>query len=47
MVRGNDFGRCLVVDDDPDILLSAKLLLRDLFRDAADRLDARGHADAL
>ena len=31
MVRGTIFGRCLVVDDDPDILLSAKLLLRDLF----------------
>ena len=31
VVRGKQFGRCLVVDDDPDILLSAKLLLRDLF----------------
>ncbi len=35
MVRGNSFGRCLVVDDDPDILLSAKLLLRDLFSEVA------------
>ena len=30
------FGRCLIVDDDPDILLSARLLLRDLFREVAD-----------
>ena len=29
------FGRCIIVDDDPDILLSARLLLRDLFRDVA------------
>jgi DNA-binding NtrC family response regulator len=35
VVRGNAFGRCLVVDDDPDILLSAKLLLRDLFDEVA------------
>lgn len=27
------FARCIVVDDDPDILLSARLLLRDLFED--------------
>jgi DNA-binding NtrC family response regulator len=33
--RGKPFGRCIVVDDDPDILLSARLLLRDLFRDVA------------
>ncbi len=26
------FSRCIVIDDDPDILLSARLLLRDLFR---------------
>jgi len=25
------FGRCIIIDDDPDILLSARLLLRDLF----------------
>ena len=31
MVRGKPFSRCLVVDDDPDILLSARLLLRDMF----------------
>jgi DNA-binding NtrC family response regulator len=31
VVRGKPFRRCLVVDDDPDILLSARLLLRDLF----------------
>ena len=29
------FGRCLVVDDDEDILLSARLLLRDLFDEVA------------
>ena len=30
------FGRCIIVDDDPDILLSARLLLRDMFREVAD-----------
>jgi DNA-binding NtrC family response regulator len=30
------FGRCLIIDDDPDILLSARLLLRDLFREVVD-----------
>ena len=36
MVReGKIFGRCVVVDDDPDILLSARLLLRDLFNEVA------------
>jgi DNA-binding NtrC family response regulator len=29
------FRQCLVIDDDPDILLSARLLLRDLFEDIA------------
>jgi DNA-binding NtrC family response regulator len=29
------FARCIVIDDDPDILLSARLLLRDLFADIA------------
>jgi DNA-binding NtrC family response regulator len=29
------FGRAIVIDDDPDILLSARLLLRDLFDDVA------------
>jgi len=33
--EGKTFGRCLVVDDDPDILLSARLLLRDLFHQVA------------
>jgi DNA-binding NtrC family response regulator len=33
--RGKRFERCLVVDDDPDILLSARLLLRDLFKEVA------------
>jgi DNA-binding NtrC family response regulator len=33
--RGKTFARCLVVDDDPDILLSARLLLRDLFKEVA------------
>lgn len=31
MSRGKPYARCIVVDDDPDILLSARLLLRDLF----------------
>ena len=36
MVReGKIFGRCVVIDDDPDILLSARLLLRDLFNEVA------------
>jgi DNA-binding NtrC family response regulator len=35
VVRGKKFGRCLIVDDDPDILLSARLLLRDLFEEVA------------
>jgi DNA-binding NtrC family response regulator len=29
------FARCIVIDDDPDILLSARLLLRDLFTEVA------------
>jgi DNA-binding NtrC family response regulator len=29
--RGGTFSRAIIVDDDPDILLSARLLLRDLF----------------
>src|SRR3546814_18742654 len=33
--RGPTFARCIVVDDDPDILLSARLLLRDLFEEDA------------
>ena len=35
MGKGKTFGRCLVIDDDPDILLSARLLLRDLFDEVA------------
>jgi DNA-binding NtrC family response regulator len=31
--EGKPFSRCVVIDDDPDILLSARLLLRDLFAD--------------
>ena len=33
MERGKPFGRCIVVDDDQDILLSARLLLRDMFEE--------------
>jgi len=29
--RGPTFDRCVVIDDDPDVLLSARLLLRDMF----------------
>ncbi|HEX8579319.1 MAG TPA: sigma 54-interacting transcriptional regulator, partial [Allosphingosinicella sp.] len=35
MREGKAFGRCVVIDDDPDILLSARLLLRELFNDVA------------
>ena len=31
--EGKPFGRAVVVDDDPDILLSARLLLRELFEE--------------
>ena len=33
--EGKTFARCVVIDDDPDILLSARLLLRDLFHEVA------------
>jgi DNA-binding NtrC family response regulator len=33
--EGKPFWRCIVVDDDQDILLSARLLLRDLFHEVA------------
>ncbi|MEA3060548.1 MAG: hypothetical protein QOJ94_329 [Sphingomonadales bacterium] len=33
--EGKEFGRVIVVDDDPDILLSARLLLRELFDEVA------------
>ena len=36
MNQAKRFGRCIIIDDDPDILLSARLLLRDLFREVAD-----------
>ncbi|MFN3389175.1 MAG: sigma-54-dependent transcriptional regulator [Allosphingosinicella sp.] len=35
MREGKPFSRCVVVDDDPDILLSARLLLRELFDEVA------------
>jgi DNA-binding NtrC family response regulator len=35
VTRGETFGRCLVVDDDEDILLSARLLLRNLFQEVS------------
>ena len=31
MNQAKRFGRCIIIDDDPDIALSARLLLRDLF----------------
>ncbi len=36
MEQAKRFGRCIIIDDDPDILLSARLLLRSLFREVAD-----------
>jgi DNA-binding NtrC family response regulator len=53
--RGKAYERCIVVDDDPDILLSARLLLRDLFEEIAtfqapeEALAAmdRGHTDVI
>ncbi len=33
MNQARRFGRCIVIDDDEDILMSARLLLRDLFRE--------------
>ena len=35
MTQSRRFSRCIIVDDDPDILMSARLLLRDMFRDVA------------
>ena len=32
-MRPETFSQCLVIDDDPDVLLSARLLLRELFRE--------------
>jgi DNA-binding NtrC family response regulator len=53
--RGGTFSRAIVIDDDPDILLSARLLLRDLFErietfqapDEALRAMERGHVDVV
>ena len=55
MKRGGAFSRAIVVDDDPDILLSARLLLRDLFErvqtfqspDEALRAMDEGHVDVV
>ena len=30
MTQAKRFARCIIIDDDPDIALSARLLLRDL-----------------
>ncbi|HYJ52205.1 MAG TPA: sigma-54 dependent transcriptional regulator [Allosphingosinicella sp.] len=35
MNQNKRFARCIIIDDDPDILLSARLLLRDLFAEVA------------
>ena len=35
MTQAKRFGRCIIIDDDPDIALSARLLLRDLFAEVA------------
>jgi len=35
VTQARRFGRCIIIDDDPDILLSARLLLRDLFAEVA------------
>ena len=35
MTRAKPYDLCIVIDDDPDILLSARLLLRDLFAEIA------------
>jgi DNA-binding NtrC family response regulator len=35
VTRAKPFDLCIVIDDDPDILLSARLLLRDLFAEIA------------
>lgn len=32
-MKAETFSQCLIIDDDPDILLSARLLLRELFRE--------------
>ena len=35
MDQAKRFARCIIIDDDPDVLLSARLLLRDLFAEVA------------
>ena len=35
MTNGKRFGRCIIIDDDPDVGLSARLLLRDMFAEVA------------
>jgi DNA-binding NtrC family response regulator len=35
VTQAKSFARCIIIDDDPDILLSARLLLRDLFAEVA------------
>ena len=47
MNQGRRFGRCIIIDDDPDILLSARLLLRDLFRDVAAFQDPQAALEAM
>ncbi|HTU11198.1 MAG TPA: sigma-54 dependent transcriptional regulator [Allosphingosinicella sp.] len=44
MSQARRFARCIIIDDDPDIALSARLLLRDLFADVSAFQDP---ADAL
>ena len=41
------YSRCIVIDDDPDILLSARLLLRDMFSDVATFQAPQGAMDAM
>ena len=47
MREGKAFWRCVVVDDDPDILLSARLLLRDLFEEVATFQSPEAAVEAL
>src|SRR3954469_16297241 len=41
VTQAKRFARCIIIDDDPDILLSARLLLRDLFAEVAAFQDPR------
>jgi len=47
VTNGKRFGRCIIIDDDPDILLSARLLLRDLFAEVAAFQDPQGALAAM